>query len=50
MKHKILVIDDESDQAGVNTKDVDKEERTKISDLITNLVANRDEDGKETDD
>ena len=47
---KILVIDDESDQAGINTKDVDKEERTRISELITNLVANRDETGSETKD
>lgn len=46
---KIMVIDDESDQAGVNTKNVDKEEKTRISELISNLVSNRDENGVETD-
>ena len=46
---KILIIDDESDQAGINTKDVDKDERTRINDLIINMVANRDEEGNETD-
>ena len=46
---KIMVIDDESDQAGINTKNVDKEEKTKISELITNLVANRNEKGEETE-
>ncbi len=46
---KILVIDDESDQAGINTKDVDKEERTRINELIVNLVANLNEKGEATD-
>lgn len=36
-KLKVLVIDDESDQAGVNTADASKE-RTKISKLINKIV------------
>ena len=40
-KLKVLVIDDEADQAGVNTKDVDKDEQTKISRLIKNIVFGR---------
>lgn len=43
---KILIIDDESDQAGINTKSVDDEERTKINDLLVNLVGNRNEKGQ----
>lgn len=35
---RILVIDDEADQAGINTKDISKEERTKINDEIRKLV------------
>lgn len=35
---RILVIDDEADQAGINTKDVNKDERTKINKEIVNLV------------
>jgi len=46
---KILVIDDESDQAGVNTRSVDSEERTKINELIINLVGNNDADGDKLD-
>lgn len=38
---KVLVIDDEADQAGVNTKDVDSLEQTTISRLIKNLVFGR---------
>lgn len=38
---KVLVIDDEADQAGVNTKDVDSTEQTTISRLIKNLVFGR---------
>lgn len=45
---KILVIDDESDQAGVNTKAVDSEERTKINQLIVNLTENNDEKNDRT--
>ena len=35
---RILIIDDEADQAGINTKDVSKDERTKINDEIIRLV------------
>ena len=39
---KVLVIDDEADQAGLNTKDVNgkDEERSKINKLITELIDN----------
>jgi hypothetical protein len=36
---KILVIDDEADQASVNTKKIDEEERAKINQLIIDLVS-----------
>lgn len=39
---KILVIDDEADQAGINTKSIDSIEQTTISRLIKNLVFGRD--------
>ncbi|MBQ0090377.1 MAG: Z1 domain-containing protein [Prevotellaceae bacterium] len=35
---KVLVIDDEADQAGINTADVDSNERKAINGLIRNLV------------
>lgn len=35
---KVLVIDDEADQAGINTADVDSNERKAINALIRNLV------------
>ncbi|WP_211655328.1 Z1 domain-containing protein [Planococcus alpniumensis] len=35
---KILVIDDEADQAGINTLDTEKEERARINSLIVELV------------
>ncbi|WP_449540456.1 Z1 domain-containing protein [Ferdinandcohnia sp. Marseille-Q9671] len=35
---KILIIDDEADQASVNTKNIDEEERAKINKLIIDLV------------
>ncbi len=35
---KVLVIDDESDQAGVNTADIETQERTAINSLIIDLV------------
>lgn len=35
---KIVIIDDEADQAGINTADVSKDERTKINGLILSLV------------
>ena len=39
---KILVIDDEADQAGINTADVNSGERKTINKLITNLVNGKD--------
>lgn len=45
---KILIIDDESDQAGVNTADVNTDERKTISRLINNLVHNKDKKDKAT--
>lgn len=44
---KILIIDDESDQAGVNTADVNTDERKTIARLINNLVHNRNKNDKE---
>lgn len=46
---KILVIDDEADQAGINTGHVDdeSEERKKINKLICALVNGQDENGKD---
>jgi len=35
---KIIVIDDEADQAGINTLDVEKEQRARINSLIIELV------------
>lgn len=35
---KVLVIDDEADQASINTKDVEKEEVTRINGLIKDIV------------
>ena len=35
---KIIVIDDECDQAGVNTADITQEEKTAIYNMLTNLV------------
>ena len=48
---KILVIDDEADQAGINTGHVDAEdeERKKINGLICSLVNGKNEDGKNID-
>lgn len=44
---KILVIDDEADQAGINTAHVDSGERKKINKLICALVNGQNEDGAE---
>ena len=44
---KILVIDDEADQAGINTADISEEERRKINRLICNLVNGKTETSKE---
>lgn len=39
---KILLIDDEADQASLNTKDVNSSERSKINELITGIINNKD--------
>lgn len=44
---KIVVIDDEADQASINTADISKSEKTKINELITNIVTGKGADGKE---
>ena len=44
---KILVIDDEADQAGINTGHIDAEERKKINKLICALVNGKNEKGEE---
>lgn len=46
---KILVIDDEADQAGINTGKIDQEERKKINKLICALVNGKDENGDSID-
>lgn len=47
---KILVIDDEADQAGINTADVKSTERRKINKLICALVNGLDHDAKAIED
>lgn len=42
---KILLIDDEADQAGVNTADLSEEDRTRINDLLVKIVTGKDDDG-----
>ena len=42
---KILLIDDEADQAGINTADISEKERTKINDLLVKIVTNKNEKG-----
>lgn len=39
---KILLIDDEADQASLNTKDVNSSERSKINQLIMEIINNKD--------
>lgn len=46
---KIIVIDDEADQGGINTAKISGDERSKINDLIVNLVEGKTHDGKEFD-
>ena len=46
---KILVIDDEADQAGINTKKIDQDERNKINGLICALVNGQNENGEDID-
>lgn len=55
-KLKILFIDDEADQASINTakqpsslSEEEKIERTKINKMISNLLINKDADGKEVE-
>lgn len=48
-KLKILLIDDEADQAGVNTADLSEEDRTRINDLLVKIVTGKTEDGKEVE-
>lgn len=55
-KLKILFIDDEADQASINTakqpsslSDEEKVERTKINRMISNLLVNKDADDKEVE-
>lgn len=46
---KILVIDDEADQASINTGRIEEEEeQRKINALLCNLVNGKDEDGRDT--
>lgn len=49
---KILVIDDEADQAGINTKKIvsasEEQERNRINSLIVNLVGGCDPNGNKT--
>ena len=44
---RILVIDDEADQAGINTCNIDAEEVSRINKLIRALVNGKNEDGKD---
>lgn len=44
---KILIIDDESDQASINTGDVNSKERKTINNLIVNLVNGKNEKGQD---
>ena len=46
---KILVIDDEADQAGINTGHVDEDERKRINALLCALVNGKNEQGKDVD-
>ena len=46
-KLKILLIDDEADQAGINTANISKDLETRISKLIKNIVFAKDVKGKE---
>lgn len=46
---KVLVIDDEADQAGINTKEIDREEQSKINKLIRALVNGKNEDCESID-
>lgn len=45
---RILLIDDEADQAGINTKSISKAEQTAISRLIKNIVFSRNASDKDS--
>ena len=47
---RILVIDDEADQASIDTLDISKDEKNAINRLITNLVNGYNDKGKRTKD
>lgn len=44
---KVIVIDDEADQAGINTQDITKEERATINSLIVQLVEGNNSTGSQ---
>lgn len=46
---KILVIDDEADQASINTAEITKQERKAINKLMVNLVEGKNKNGKTID-
>ncbi len=46
---KILVIDDEADQASINTKNIENDEKNKINKLICALVNGKDENENDID-
>lgn len=46
---KILVIDDEADQAGINTGNIDKDELSRINKLIRALVNGKNEKNEDSD-
>lgn len=46
---KMIIIDDEADQASINTADISAKERTKINKLIIDLVEGNNPDGSEAD-
>ena len=45
---KVLVIEDESDQASINTNDIDSDERSRINGMLCNLVNGRKVNGDES--
>lgn len=46
---KVLLIDDEADQAGVNASNIDKKEKTAINKAITNIIYDHTVQGGEVD-
>ena len=45
---RIIIMDDEADQASVNTADITLDERKKINELLSNLVSGKTYNGKRT--